>query len=123
MLERALRTGSVLLAAAQADALWSIGCGDAIEDAKQAINRYTSISKVWIAPVDAEQDVCETPFVLAVTLLRLPWRCFVVVVKLVGNEFMIWLVKYRLYCCGVIALYQDVLVAAASTLEHLDSVW
>ena len=41
VLERALRTGSALLAAAQADALWSIGCGDAIEDAKQAINRYT----------------------------------------------------------------------------------
>ena len=42
-LERALRTGSVLLTAAQADALWSVGCGDAIEDAKQAINRYTAI--------------------------------------------------------------------------------
>ena len=42
-LERALRTGTVLLTAAQADALWSVGCGDAIEDAKQAINRYTAI--------------------------------------------------------------------------------
>lgn len=42
-LERALRTGTVLLIAAQADALWSVGCGDAIEDAKQAINRYTAI--------------------------------------------------------------------------------
>jgi Tfp pilus assembly protein PilE len=42
-LERALRTGTVLLTAAQADALWSVGCGDAIEDAKQAINRYMAI--------------------------------------------------------------------------------
>ncbi len=42
-LERALRTGTVLLTAAQADALWSVGCGDAIEDAKQAINRYTAM--------------------------------------------------------------------------------
>ena len=78
-----MRTGSVLLAAAQADALWSVGCGDAIEDAKQAINRYTStamvlglsampamisITEVWTAPVLTEQEVWETHFVLAVTL-------------------------------------------------------
>ena len=50
-LERALRTGNVLLTAAQADALWSVGCGDAIEDAKQAINRYSAMCiPVYLTP-------------------------------------------------------------------------
>ncbi|KAL0034398.1 hypothetical protein WJX79_000220 [Trebouxia sp. C0005] len=48
-LERALRTGTVLLIAAQADALWSVGCGDAIEDAKQAINRWQVLKFVLAA--------------------------------------------------------------------------
>ncbi|KAL0053110.1 hypothetical protein WJX82_000994 [Trebouxia sp. C0006] len=48
-LERALRTGTVLLTAAQADALWSVGCGDAIEDAKQAINRWQVLKFVLAA--------------------------------------------------------------------------
>ena len=38
-LERALRTGVVLLTAAQADTMWSISCGEAIDDAKQVTNR------------------------------------------------------------------------------------
>lgn len=38
-LERALRTGVMLLTAAQADTMWSISCGDAIDDAKQVTNR------------------------------------------------------------------------------------
>lgn len=40
VLERALRTGTVLLAASQADTIWSLNCGDAIEDVKQAVNRH-----------------------------------------------------------------------------------
>lgn len=40
VLERALRTGTVSLAASQADTLWSLNCGDAIEDVKQAVNRH-----------------------------------------------------------------------------------
>ena len=40
MVERSLHTATVLIKAAQADALWSLGCGDAIDDAKQAINRF-----------------------------------------------------------------------------------
>lgn len=38
-LERALRTGVMLLTAAQADTMWSVSCGDAIDDAKQVTNR------------------------------------------------------------------------------------
>lgn len=39
-LERALRTGTVLLTASQADTMWSLNCGDAIEDVKMAANRH-----------------------------------------------------------------------------------
>ncbi|KAL3150414.1 hypothetical protein ABBQ32_000252 [Trebouxia sp. C0010 RCD-2024] len=48
-LERALRTGTVLLGASQADTMWSFNCGDAIEDVKMAVNRWQVLNFVTAA--------------------------------------------------------------------------
>ena len=101
-LERALRTGTVLLAAAQADALWAVGCGDAIEDAKQAINRYSSTNPAGFGSGSNQVAVqCVQSHVFCCVRL----------------ECMYVLTQYALYGCSLIATYAAFFMSGKSITQ------